>query len=176
MKGAKKIGLVLLIIGLTMFTGLSFLGDYEITEPQLESWASTKGIKSEVFLDDLKNHVVGKSYSNPFGISAEIIGYAQASHEFHVNQIRNWESEGRDQEKINREWSKVIWLSWYKSHKEVTYELLKTAVNSPVTKHRFLYFFLTFGFAIIGSLMFILPNMVLLGPPGIKNNLKSNKK
>jgi polyferredoxin len=42
--------------------------------------------------------------------------------------------------------------------------------NGPVSQNKGLFLFLTFGLGIIGSLMWIIPNLILDGPPGIKND------
>jgi len=52
--------------------------------------------------------------------------------------------------------------------KDVTYSLTKTSSISPVKDNPILYLFLTFGFCIVGALLYILPKFQL--PAGIKNN------
>ena len=103
MKVLQKIGLVLLIVGLSLFTGLSFVGDYTISSAEIKSWVAEKGIKSEFFIDALNANVVGRTYSNPFGLSSEIVDYAKVSHEYHVQQIRSWELSDIHQDKINQD-------------------------------------------------------------------------
>jgi ferredoxin-type protein NapH len=52
--------------------------------------------------------------------------------------------------------------------KDLTYSLTKESSISPVKLNPGLYLFLTFGFCIIGALLYILPKLQL--PTGIKNN------
>jgi len=52
--------------------------------------------------------------------------------------------------------------------KDITYSLTKASSISPVKSNPGLYLFLTFGFCIIGALLYILPKLQL--PAGIKNN------
>ena len=52
----------------------------------------------------------------------------------------------------------------------MSYELAKKAGKGYVKENPALLWWLTFGLGIIGALMFILPNVILLGKPGIKNN------
>ena len=52
----------------------------------------------------------------------------------------------------------------------MSYELAKKAGKGYVKENPALLWWLTFGLGIIGALMFILPNVILLGKSGIKNN------
>ncbi len=52
--------------------------------------------------------------------------------------------------------------------KNFTYELTKKSSISPVNTNQGLYLFLTFGFCVIGALLYVLPKLQL--PEGIKNN------
>lgn len=50
------------------------------------------------------------------------------------------------------------------------YDFIRGMADGPINNNKGLWFFLTFGLGIIGALLFILPNVILLGPAGIKNN------
>lgn len=52
--------------------------------------------------------------------------------------------------------------------KNLTYSITKSSAISPVKSNPGLYLFLTFGFCIVGALLYILPKLQL--PAGIKNN------
>ncbi len=52
--------------------------------------------------------------------------------------------------------------------KDLTYSITKASAISPVKANSSLYLFLTFGFCILGALLYILPKLQL--PVGIKNN------
>lgn len=52
--------------------------------------------------------------------------------------------------------------------KDLTYVLTRNSAISPVKTNPILFLFLTFGFCIVGALLYILPKLQLL--PGIKNN------
>lgn len=170
MKLIQKAGLVILLVGLGIFTSSVFWGSYKVSSSMFDEWITSKHIKSEYVHEEAQKRIVGKEFSSQFSLSSELISIAQESHDFHVTKIRQWETEGVAQEKINEEWSKVIWLKWFKNHKEISYSLIKSSLISPIPSNQGLYFFLTFGLVIIGTLMFILPNVILLGPEGIKNN------
>jgi len=155
MKIIKNIGLLISLIGVAFFIGSIFVGDYQVTEEKFNTWVNSKGIKSEIFIDNASKEIVGKTFSSSFQLSSKLIDLAERSAEVH---------------KKAEEWNKVIWVKWDKVHKDFTYPLLSSTINSPIEKNQWLYFFLTFGLAIIGGILFILPDYKLLGPAGIKNN------
>lgn len=151
MKNIQKIGLGLFLAGLGIFISLIFLGKYEVSQQLLDEIFSNKGIKSELFINELKANVVGKEFSNPFTFSSKITSALETANETH---------------KQNSEWDKVIWS---KPH-SFAYEIAKSAGSGPIKENKGLFCWLTFGLGIIGSLMFIIPQVITLGPAGIKNN------
>jgi len=169
MKLIKNIGLLLCIAGFSLFIGSIFIGEYKVTPAHFNEWLNNKGIKSEIFIESAQQEIVGKTF-NAFQLSSRLIELANNSAEAHQDNIQLWQTEGNNEAKINEEWSKVIWTSWSSTHKDFTYPLLQAAVSSPVKNNQWLAFFLTFGLAIIGGLLYILPDFILLGPAGIKNN------
>jgi ferredoxin-type protein NapH len=151
MKGLQKIGLGIFLLSLAIFISLLFMGKYEVTPSDFEQFTSSKGIKSELFTNKMNENVVGIGYSNSFSFSSEIISAMEYSNEIH---------------KKNSEWDKVI---WDKPH-SFSYQLVKNSGTGTVYENKSLFWWLTFGLGIIGSLFFIIPNVILLGPKGIKNN------
>ncbi len=170
MKTIQNIGLGLLLVGLAIFTSLTFVGKHTVTQAKFDDWISSKRITSEVLLSEGNKTIAGKTFASQYALSSEVIRLAKKSHKIHSDNISKWEKEGGKQEQVNAEWSKVIWLKWFKTHKELTYDLVKTSIDSPVNDNKGWYFFFTFGLVIIGTLMYILPDVILLGPEGIKNN------
>jgi len=151
MKSIQKIGLGLFLTGLGIFISLIFLGKYEVTPQLFEDIIANKGIKSELFVKDIKDNVVGKEFSNPFTFSSKITTALETANASH---------------KLDSEWDKVI---WNKPH-SFAYEIAKRAGKGPVKENKGLFWWLTFGLGIIGALLFIIPNVITLGPAGIKNN------
>ena len=151
MKAIQNVGLALFLVGLTIFTSLIFFGKYKVTPEVLENLVNSKGIKSELFINNMNSHVVGKEFSNPFLFSTEITSALESANEIH---------------KQNSEWDKVI---WDKPH-SFSYEIAKQGGSGLVKNNQWLFWWLTFGLGIIGALMYIIPNVVVKGPPGIKNN------
>ena len=151
MKTLQKLGFGIFIVGLTIFCSLVFIGKYQLSTEQFAEIISSKGIKSELFIDAINTTVVGKEFSGPFKLSATIIKAIEDANIVH---------------RKNREWSKVI---WDKPH-SFSYEIAKTTGTGAIKENKGLFWFLTFGLGIFGSLLYILPNVITLGPPGIKNS------
>ena len=151
MKLIQNIGLSLFLTGLAIFISLIFLGKYEVSSDVFEQTINNKNIKSEIFIDDIKTHVVGKKFNSPFAFSAAITSALKNANALH---------------KQKNEWDKVI---WDKPH-SFSYEIAKSAGTGIIKENKGLFWFLTFGLGIIGALLFIIPNIITLGPAGIKNN------
>ncbi len=151
MKAIKYTGLAILLAGLAIFTSLLFIGKYEVTSDAFKSFTDSKGIKSELFISTFSKNIADKEYTSAVALSSDIIEILEESNAIH---------------KKNQEWDKVI---WGKVH-NISYDLIKPAGKGSIVDNKGMYWWLTFGLGIIGSLLFILPNIVLLGAPGIKNN------
>ncbi|MDT8410873.1 MAG: 4Fe-4S binding protein [Vicingaceae bacterium] len=151
MKSIKTIGLIIFLIALSIFTALLFIGKYELSENTFTNFIENKGIKSELFIQSIEQKVVGNEFSSQFAMSGAIIHSLEEANNTH---------------KTNQEWDKVI---WDKPH-NLSYELIKPSGKGFVYENKGLFWLLTFGLGIIGALLFILPNVILMGGPGIKNN------
>ncbi|TYA74808.1 4Fe-4S binding protein [Seonamhaeicola marinus] len=165
MKLLKQLGLVLFLIGLSIFTGSIFTGNFNLSQSQLDDFISSKGYKSEVIASELQKAVVTEEALNIIQFSSRVRAAYEASNQ-HYNELiakydaeKNWDKKGEQyQYKI------------YGKPHTLSYELAKQAGNGPTKNSSGLWWWLTFGIAIIGALLFILPNFVLLGSAGIKNN------
>lgn len=151
MKTIQNLGLGLFLTGLAIFISLIFLGKYEISSKLFKEIVSHKNIKSELFIDDIETNMIGKEFNNPFSFSSNITAALKTANVTH---------------KQNNEWDKVI---WDKPH-SFSYEISKNAGSGIVKENKGVFWFLTFGLGIIGALLFIIPNVIILGRPGIKNN------
>ncbi|MCO4821501.1 MAG: 4Fe-4S binding protein [Flavobacteriaceae bacterium] len=151
MKTIQNIGLALFLVGLAIFTALIFLGKYQVTPENLDELVNNKGIKSELFINSMTTNIVGKTFSNPFSFSSEVRTVLESANEMHKN---------------NSEWDKVI---WDKPH-SFSYQIAKQSGSGLIKENKGLFWWLTFGIGILGALMYIIPNVVIKGPPGIKNN------
>ncbi len=151
MKTIKTAGLIIFLIGLTFFTSLLFQGSYQINNKTFDAIISEKGIKSELFISETKMKVLNKKYTSAYSLSRDIISSLENANEVH---------------KKHNEWDKVI---WDKPH-NFAYDFIKSAGQGNIVNNKGWYWFFTFGLAIIGALLFIIPNVILLGKPGIKND------
>ena len=70
------------------------------------------------------------------------------------------------QHRKEKEYKKII----YTGAHDMAAAVGKVSGNGFVVENKGLMWFLTFGLGILGSLLFIVPNIVLLGKKGIKNN------
>ena len=151
MKQIKSIGLFLFLLGLTIFTALTFTGTYTLSTSDFDTFASERGFKNELFIEGVRKNIADKTYSSQFSLASDIVETLNSAN---------------DKMKAESQWDKVIW----DKPQNLAYSLIKPSGATPSNQQTGLYFFLTFGLAIIGALAYILPDVILLGPPGIKNN------
>ncbi|UPS92155.1 4Fe-4S dicluster domain-containing protein [Bizionia sp. M204] len=151
MKQIQYIGLGLFLTGLAIFISLIFLGRYELSQDVFDEVVTNKGIKSELFINDINTNLVGNEFTDPFSFSSKVTTALESANTTH---------------KENSEWDKVIWT---KPH-SFSYELAKSSGNGIIKDNKMLFWILTFGLGILGALFFIIPQVVTLGRPGIKNN------
>jgi len=151
MKTIQKLGLGIFLIGLGIFISLIFLGSYQVTPSGFEHFVTNKGIKSELFISKMNKTVLGKEFTNPFEFSSKVSSAMNEANKIH---------------KKNSEWDQVI---WDKPH-SFSYQLAKESGTGIVKENKMLFWWLTFGLGIIGTLLFIVPNVILLGSKGIKND------
>lgn len=151
LKTIKTTGLVVFLIGLGIFTATLFFGTFKLSQDTFETFVENKGIKSERFINAINLEIVDYEFNSQFELSSQIITALNNANTYH---------------KANSEWDKVI---WDKPH-NLSYELIKPSGFGLIQDNKGLFWLLTFGLGIMGSLMFIIPNVVLLGKPGIKNN------
>ncbi|MBT8281215.1 MAG: 4Fe-4S binding protein [Muriicola sp.] len=151
MKTTKHIGLIIFLIGLGIFTALPLIGTYSPTSSDLAEWVDEKGIKSELFISDIEQEIVGKDFSGIHNLTTVItkaLDEANATH------------------RKNKEYKKVI----YTKAQDIAADLGKRAGFGFIPENKGLMWLMTFGLGIIGALLFILPDVVLLGKKGIKND------
>lgn len=149
MKIIKNIGLIIFTIGLMVFTSATFLGGFTPTKEIIQQSLSDQqyeniGIQIEEAISD-------QTYLSPITISS-LFGEIYNS----INAKL----------KAEKQWDKVMW----DSPQNAVFPLVKSSATGLFIDHEWLMFLLTFGLGIIGSLMYIIPDVILLGTPGIKNN------
>ncbi len=151
LKHIKEIGLTLFLIAFSIFIMIPFLGNYKVSKPILESVISKNKIKSEYFKDIVTNTIVSKTYSSPISISNSINNAVKKANTYHIE---------------NKEFSKKIWNKYH----NLNYNILKASGIGFVKNNNVLFWWLTFGLGVFGALLYIVPDVHLLGSAGIKNN------
>lgn len=165
MKAIKQIGLLIFLVGLSIFTGTIFTGSFNLSSSELEAFIEQKGYKSAVIKEQLAEAVVTEESLSIFEFSRRVRAAYQASNDHYDALIAKYDAE--------KNWDKKGEQYQYKIYGKphtLSYELAKKAGKGYIKEHAGTIWWLTFGLGILGALLFILPNYILLGGPGIKNN------
>ena len=165
MKILKHIGLVLFLIGLSIFTGVLFTGSFNLSSTELTSYVSKKGYKSELILNNLKKAVVTNEELTIFEFSSRVREAYKDSND-HYDALITKFNEEKDWDKKGEQYQYKI----YGKPHTLSFELAKIAGKGSARELPGTLWLLTFGLGILGALLFILPNLFLLGKAGIKNN------
>jgi len=165
MKIIKTLGLVIFLTGLAIWTASVFMGGFTLQQEQLDAFISEKGIKSELITKKITEDVVGKTLGT-FAFTSAVRNALSENNTYYDAQIakydaaKDWDKKGEQyQYRIND-----------KDFQSFSFSLAKKAGTGFIVENKGLMWFLTFGLSILGALMFIFPNLVLLGKPGIKND------
>lgn len=145
-KVVQHIGLFLFVLCLGLFTALPFIHHSEIDDAFMrEAQAKIKPDHWAVLQDKLQEqeHVVMSKW-HFIGMLDDLFEYAN--------------------QKLPKD--NQIWLY---DRTEYKFYLVKYAIHGPMNGHEGLFFLFIFGGAILGALMFIVPQFDN-GPPGIKND------
>lgn len=159
MKNIKHIGLGVFVTGLLIFTLSSFFGSFKLSQEtlrkelkQLEGYEKIKPeISKELEQKFAEADVYAQEYTNPIAFGNSISGI--------YNNLNNEIIARGDQDN-----------KMYAAATDFTFSLARQSSHNVFDQSPWLMFFLTFGLCIIGGLMFILPNIILLGAAGIKND------
>lgn len=145
MNTVQKIGLTLFSIGFTVWIVTLSLGKFTLTNAMV---SDTTLIKKEHYelIKAASAPMIGKTYSTAFEFG---------------NAFRGAVDEVNQKFKDKQEYDKVIYDNY-------AFPVTKAASEGPITEHTALWFWLSFGLAIVGALLYIFPKMRLL--PGIKND------
>ena len=149
MRIIKNIGLGLFLVGLTLFTISSFLGKFVATEEVIRANLGER--EAANIGEELVEALAGKTFNSGYAFTHEI---------WVVHHAKN------EALKAAQDWDNVMWST----PQDISLPIIKNSEVGLFTNQWGLMFFLTFGLGIIGSLMYTIPNLKLLGPPGIKND------
>jgi len=164
MKRIKYTGLAIFLIGLTIFTASIFLGSFGMSQKELDTYISEKNYKSEIIKQELSSAIVDKEL-NIFEFSSVVRDAFKTSNNYYEKLIAKYNAEKNWKKKGEQYKYKIFG----KPH-TLSYEIAKKSGKGIIKENSGLLWFLTFGLGIIGALLFILPNVILLGKPGIKND------
>lgn len=145
MKAIRYTGLVLFLFSLGLFLSSFFLSSFTLTE---KSFASIVKTEHQDSLRPAFKEVFDKTY----GVSIPF-----------VNDIQGAVEQVNAKAKAEQRWNDVIYDDYAGS-------LARAAAKGFVPDNKLLTFILIYIIGAIGALMFILPQVKLNGPPGIKNN------
>lgn len=151
MKTIKKVGLLIFLIGLGIFTILPLLGTYTLSADELQKITKDQNLKSELFIQELEKNAVGKKFNGIYAQSPVITAALE---------------NANTQHRKNKEYDKIMYVGPH----DLAASFAKVSGEGFLVDHKITLWFLTFGLGILGALLFILPNVVLLGKKGIKNN------
>lgn len=174
MKTIKYTGLAIFLIGLSIFTATIFLGSFGMSQKELDTYIAEKNYKSEIIKQELSKAIVDNEL-NIFEFSSVVREAFETSNNYYDKLIAKYNAEKNWKKKGEQYKYKIFG----KPH-TLSYEIAKKYGKGILKENSSLLWFLTFGLGIIGALLFILPNVILLGKPGIKNdhiyqNLATNR-
>ena len=158
MKTLQHIGIGLFFIALLIFTGMLGLNTYHFSS---ENLSIDNTHHSEVISQSLTDlGVFDEVYSSSFAAEK---AFKSALKKAQKKLDENF-ANGEAPEGVS-EWDYRMGNGWIKNYSNAH---VINAAQSPVKKNPLLFFFMTFGLAILGGLLFIIPKFSTI--EGIKNN------
>ncbi len=151
MKIVKNIGLIVFLMGLSTFMVLPLLGTFKLDQATFDQIISDKKIKSDHFVQYIQKNVIDQEFRGMQALSPKVGMAIKSANETH---------------RKNKDFSRKI----YMSSSDLATLIGKKSGKGYISNHKSLMWLLTFGLGIIGALMFILPDAILLGAKGIKND------
>ena len=165
MKLIKKSGLIIFLIGLMFFVGSIFTGSFNLKQSELDTFLKEQNYKSKVIKGTLEKAVVTSEEINIFQFSSRVIEAYETSNNYYDGLIAKYDSE----KKWDKKGEQYQYKIFGKPH-SLSFMLAKKVGKGFAPDNTILLWFLTFGLGILGALLFIVPDVVLLGKPGIKND------
>ena len=145
MKTIRYTGLIIFLFSLGLFFSLFLLSDYQMTGDVFQSVVREE---HQAELQPRIDFMFGKTYDSNFSF---------------ISDFRNAFETYNAEKRANQEWDKVIYENY-------TASMTKASTIGIIRNHTSLLFILVFIVGTIGAMMFIIPQVKLQGPPGIKNN------
>lgn len=145
MKAIRYIGLVLFLVALGLFLGSFFLSSFTLTESTFSAI-----VKSEH--QPLLEPALSEMFDKPYHASIPF-----------VNDLNDAVQKVNEEARANQQWDLVI-------YDDYTGALTRASVDGTVPQNKLLFFLIIYVGGALGALLFILPQITLSGPPGIKHN------
>lgn len=145
MKAIRYTGLILFLFSFGLFLSLFFMSSYQLSEG---TFAEKVKPEHQALLKASFEPLFGQAYhfSIPF-----------------VNAINGAIETVNDENRAQQKWDEIIYDDYAGA-------LTRASTSGLITTHTSLLLALIFGIGTLGALMFILPQVTLAGPAGIKNN------
>ena len=93
MRVIKKLGLILFLLGITIFIGIIFTGTFNLTQSELNTFIKEKGYKNELIEEKLAKAIVTNEDLNIFEFSSRVIHAYDTSNEHYDNLITKYDTE-----------------------------------------------------------------------------------
>lgn len=149
LKIIQFVGVNFVVLGLLIFCTLVVVGPFQLSEKTIKETLSKKQFNN--IGQQLIDEVAGKEFDNSIGLSLAITSVYDAKNDA-LQKVKEWDQVMHD-----------------KPH-NFALPLVSAANKSDVAQNQWLGFLLTFGLAILGGLMNILPMFKVWGKAGIKHN------
>lgn len=151
LKIIQKIGLIVFVLAFAFFVFSVFIGGFRVEQSVLENLLKNDGISSELLKETAIENLAERDFDFSWQLEAAFSKSIESANEHH---------------KAAKEWDKVVGTS----PQELSFKLAKQTATGFPAKQSGLFFLFTFVLAFFGALLFVLPDVILLGKPGIKNN------
>ncbi len=157
MSGIQKLGVALFCIALVIFTGLLGWNDFKLTEESLYTTSDTH--KKALIAEAKSAGVLDKNYNNNISFIKDVKQVIKAAQ----TNLQNQYNENPPSDVSEWEYKIGDW-----EVKNILTPTIKSSGHGWVSKNPLTAFFLTFGLAILGGFLFIIPKF--FKSPGIKND------
>ena len=101
MKVIKQSGLIIFLLGLTIFVGTIFTGSFNLNQLDLDTFIKKKNYKSVVIKSNLEKAIVTSEDLNIFQFSKRVIKAYESSNLYYdkliqkYNKEKNWKEKGK---------------------------------------------------------------------------------
>jgi hypothetical protein len=91
MKTIQNLGLVIFLVGLSIFTATIFTGSFRLSQSEFDSFIANKGYKSDIIKKELQEAVVTNENLNIFEFSSKVITAYNTSNTYYEKIIKKYD-------------------------------------------------------------------------------------